>query len=88
MAHKKFAISLPEHLVGDLDYVSGRMSISRSALISNLLEGPVKDMRSLLEGLPENPTKADIIRSRGASVDLIQERMTSMKRLDNDLFSK
>ena len=88
MAHKKFTVSLPDHLVVDLDYVSGRMSISRSALISSLLQGPVRDMRTLFEGLPENPTEEEILRSRGASIDLIQQRMESMRRLESDLFSK
>lgn len=88
MAHRKIAVSIPDKIVTDLDYISGRMKITRSALLSYLLEQPSHDLRGLLEGLPENPSQEDILRSRGASAALINQRMVNLEAMDNDLFSK
>lgn len=87
MAHKKITVSIPDYVVDDLDYVSNRISTTRSALLSNMLAEPAATLRSLLEDLPENPTDADILRSRGASARLIDARIQKIKDTESDLFS-
>ena len=87
MAYRKIAVSLPEELVLSLDYVAKRMNITRSALLSEISSEPAHDLKSLFDGLPENPTKEDILRSRGQSIELINQRMASARRMKDDLFS-
>jgi len=87
---RKLSVSVPSMVVEDMDYITGRMKISRSALISNLINSPVHDMRVLLESIPDNPSPEDIIRSRGASADLVKKRLTEINQLvdGDDLFSE
>jgi len=75
-------------MASDLEYISKRMGVSKSAALTNLSAEPISDLRTLLEDLPENPTQADIIRSRGASAKIVKKRMDSLKRLEggDDLF--
>lgn len=87
MAVRKIAVSIPEEIVDDLNYISGRMSITRSALLSNMLSVPAQDLRGLLENLPENPTVDDVLRSRGASAQIIDQRIQSVRDMESDLFS-
>ena len=87
MTHRKITVSIPDYVVDDLDYVSGRISTTRSALLSNMLAEPAACLRALLEDLPENPTDADILRSRGASARLIDARIQNIKNTETDLFS-
>lgn len=86
---RKLSISVPDSMVSDLNYVSHRMGISKSALVSNLSADPIHDMREILESLPENPTPDEILRSRGASVDMVKKRISNLNQLveGDDLFS-
>lgn len=85
---RKVSLSLDAHLVVNLDYLSARMGVSRSALVSQLLADGVADMRRMLELIPPNPTPADLIRMRGESAELVKARLDSLKGLSDDLFSK
>lgn len=87
MACRKINVSIPEAVVCDLDYISKRMGITRSALLSNLIAEPSKDLRCLMETLPNNPTPEDVLRSRGASVDLISKRLEEYSVAADDLFA-
>jgi hypothetical protein len=84
MPHRKLSFSLPETLVQDLDYISARIKVSRSALLSNLITEPASDLRGLLEGVPENPTDEDILRARGASTALIEKRLNNFANTSCD----
>ena len=86
MACRKITFSLPEKLVEDLDYISKRIKVTRSALLSQLVEEPVGTLRELVASVPENPTEEDIIRAKGRSLSVIEERVNTVKGLDNDLF--
>ena len=90
MLMRKLSISVPAVLVEDLNYLSRRMKVSKSALIANLNVEPIHDMRMLLESVPENPTEEDLIRSRGASADLVKKRISNLSKLvdGDDLFSE
>jgi hypothetical protein len=83
----KVAMSLPPSLVDDLNYLSGRLGISRSALAAELLTAPAHEMRSILSLIPPNPTPADLLRARGTSQAFIRERIEIANRLTDDLFA-
>jgi len=72
---KRISLSIPIDLANDLDYVHRRVGVSKSALVSELLAGGLRDVRELLESLPEQPTPDDLVRLRGASADLVASRV-------------
>ena len=81
MKVKKTSFSLAPSLINDLDYIASRMGISRSALLMNISQVPISDLRKLLEGIPENPSQADILRNRGESRKIITQRMDELIRM-------
>lgn len=85
---RKVSLSLDANLVANLDYLSSRMSVSRSALVTELLLDGVAHMRRLVEVIPPNPTPADLVRMRGQSIEEVRARIESLKSLENDLFSE
>lgn len=88
MTHmRKITISVPPSLVDDLDYLAGRMGVSRSAIITEVLGGSIADMRALIELIPENPTPADALRYRGESAELIRQRLASLQGIAHDLLA-
>lgn len=89
---KRTSFSLPPDLVSDLSYVSRRLGVSRSGLVSELLGSVVGSYAQILNDLPEGPdglSEVDVKRFRGASAALVRERVQSAKDLHNgnDLFS-
>lgn len=84
----KISITAPPELVADLDYVAGRLGVSRSALIAQVLPEPLSTMRAMLEQVPLNPTPEDVLRFRGESADLVRQKIDSLRDLGDDLFSK
>lgn len=83
----KIAMSLPPALVGDLDYLSTRLGVSRSALAAELLRDAAKEMRDIISLIPPNPTPADLLRARGTSQAYIRQRVENAARLADDLFA-
>lgn len=84
----KISITIPPELLTDLDYVSGRLGVSRSALIAEVLPQALQMMRSMLEQVPLNPSPDDVLRFRGESADLVREKIESLREMSDDLFSK
>lgn len=84
----KISVSLPSEIVDDLDYLSSRIGVSRSALIGQLMSESVPEVRRLLELVPPNPTPAELLRMRGQSEDAIRQRLQSLKGMTDDLFAK
>lgn len=78
-------ITLPPELRHQLDYVSGRLGITKSALVTQLLMPSIQDLHSLLTVVPENPTPEDTIRARGKSNELILARLQSLRSIEGDL---
>lgn len=85
---RKVSLSLDATLVSNLDYLSARLSVSRSALVTQLLLDGVAHMRRLVEVIPPNPTPADLVRMRGESVEEVRARIQQLQALENDLFSE
>lgn len=86
MACRKITLSLPADMVENLDYVSKRINVSRSALLSQITEEPIKTLRALVSSVPENPTEEDIIRAKGRSISIIGDRIDQIKGMNDDLF--
>lgn len=83
----KIAMSLPPALVEDLDYLTGRLGVSRSALAAELLTDAVAEMRRVISLIPPNPTPLELLRMRGESEAFVRERIASATKLTDDLFS-
>lgn len=88
MTTTKISVSLPSQLVVDLDYLSARTGVNRSALIGQLLADAVGEVRKVLELVPPNPTPAEMLRMRGQSEEAIRTRLESIKGMTDDLLSK
>lgn len=74
----RLSISCPQALASDLNFVSRRLSISKSAIVTTLLQEGLRDFRMLLESLPPDPDDKDMARFRGASAEMIVARMQSI----------
>jgi cobalamin-dependent methionine synthase I len=86
MSTKKVSLSLAEGQVDDLDIISQRLSISRSALVSQLLAEALPEMRRVIELIPAAPTPADLVRFRGESTAIVEQRMEKLRQVTTDLF--
>lgn len=84
----KISITIPPELLVDLDYVSGRLGVSRSALIAEVLPEALGFMRGMLEQVPLNPTPDDVLRFRGESAELVRKKIDSIREMSDDLFAK
>lgn len=84
----KISITIPPELLADLDYVSGRLGVSRSALIAEVLPEALGFMRGMLEQVPLNPTPDDVLRFRGESAELVRQKIDSIREMGDDLFPK
>jgi len=80
------SFTVPPQVRADLDYLSSRLGVTKSALISELLATPLADLRSLVEMVPDNPSQDDLLRARGKSNELITDRLQSFRKLEGDLF--
>ena len=84
----KISITIPPELLADLDYVSGRLGVSRSALIAEVLPEALGVMRTMLEQVPLNPTPDDVLRFRGESAELVRKKIDSIREMSDDLFAE
>jgi hypothetical protein len=82
----RVTFTVPPRIRADLDYLSDRLGVTKSALVSELLEAPLGDLRELMEMVPENPTSDDILRARGKSNSLIAQRLRNLRSIEGDLF--
>lgn len=85
---RKISVSLSGSLVDDLDYISARVGVSRSAIISEFMADALSEARRVFELVPPNPTPADVVRMRGESEEVIRQRLASLQGIADDLFSK
>lgn len=82
----RMTFTVPPSIRQNLDYLSVRMGVTKSALVSELLTTPLGDLRDLMEMVPENPTEADLLRASGKSNELIAARLRSLRSIEGDLF--
>lgn len=84
---RKIAITLPPELVDSIDYIVGRLGISRSAFIAGIMGEAVAPLLPLLESVPLDPTPADVLRFRGDSAAVVQGRIEKLKGMTDDLLN-
>lgn len=78
---RRVNVSLPDRLADDLDYMAVRMGITRSALVGELLQ-EVSRLAEIMRDVPEDGvTPGDVLRARGRSLALIQERVAHVRNV-------
>lgn len=85
---RKVAVTLPPELVDSVDYIAGRLGVSRSAFIAQALSDGVRLLLPLLQQVPLDPTPADLVRFRGESAEVVRQRFESLKGMTDDLFAE
>lgn len=84
---RRVSLSIPGELADNLDYISRRLGISRSAFVTQLLlEGQMGHLANLLRSIPEQPTEADARRFRGDSRAYVREQLERLQKLQGGLF--
>jgi len=78
MSGKRVTFYLSSGLNDSITLVSKRMGISKSILVNKLLELPMQDLINILAHVPEKPTGADILRFKGKSVGVVNQRIKEM----------
>lgn len=84
----RMSFTVPPSVRSNLDYLSTRMGITKSALLTELITTPLSDLRDLMEMVPDNPTKDDVLRASGRSNELIAARLRSLRSIEGDLFDE
>ena len=84
---QKISITVSPELVDDLNYLSARTGVSRSALISEMLAPAAAELRRLVERIPPDASPADARRFRGESVEVIRSTIDQLQDMSNDLLS-
>jgi len=75
------SFTLPPEMLQDLDYVSVRLGVSRSAFLASIAAPALADVRRLLEECPDAPSAPDSLRFRGDSIALVRMRMDSLEKM-------
>lgn len=84
---KRVSLSIPIGLADNLDYISRRLGVSRSAFVTQLLlEAQLDKLASLLASIPEQPSEADKRRFRGDSKLYVREQLARLQELQGGLF--
>lgn len=81
---KRCSVSLPSDLVDDLDYISKRLRMSRSALLSSILAEGLPSLVQIVTVLPEDLSKVtdvDARRFRGETADVLSKQVADIIRL-------
>lgn len=86
MAKVRTSMALDPAVVEDLQYVTRRLGISKSALVNELLKEALPSMAQVFQLLPEAPTAEDVVRFRGESAKLVEQRLAALKVHTDDLF--
>lgn len=82
----RMSFTLPPQVRADLDYLADRLGVTKSALVAEMIGVPLRDLVSLVEMVPDNPSADDVLRARGKSNELISKRLQSYRKLEGDLF--
>ena len=71
------SFTVPKPLARNLRHVAKRLGVTQSALVSELLGEPLVDLRKLVDLVPKSGkvTQEQILRLRGASADVVADRV-------------
>ena len=79
---ERCSFTLPSQVKKDLSYVAKRVGVGRSALVSEMLGSGLSEMAAVLRALPADTsglTDGEFRRFRGASVDIVRNRMAALE---------
>lgn len=91
---QRASFTLPPEVVSNLTYVSRRMGVTKSSIVSEVLSEALGPLSTLLRSIPEDATSDDaaaaLMRFRGASGDVIRGRLDALRdamdSIDPDAF--
>lgn len=79
---RRVSFTVPVSLHEDLEHVARQLGVSRSALASSLLEGVLTPLVASIGDLPiDNPSPDDVLRMRGRSVEVIEEKLELVRSI-------
>lgn len=81
-------MALDESVTVELDYLSKRLGVSKSALVNEILKESLPTMSEVFRLIPDAPTPEDVVRFRGESAKIVQQRLDFVKRTSPDLFGE
>lgn len=84
----RMTFSLSPDTAMHLSAISGRLGISRSGLVEQLLSGACADLVEVLDLMPtpsDGFSKEEAIRLRGRSAELLQRRLDDLQGKVDDL---
>lgn len=87
---RKVSVSLAPSVVEDLDFIATQMRMSRSALLSGVLEEALPGLLAVAKCVPADGDMSvqDVRRARGASAEVIGEKIRLLLAGgEDDLFS-
>jgi len=76
---KRVTISLDSDLSKALTNVSQHLKVSKSAFVNEMLRGVVLEMSEIMDSVPKEPKRADIIRARGKSALMVKDRVAEFQ---------
>lgn len=85
---RRLTFTLSPDTVVNLTAISGRLGISRSGLVEEILSGACAQMIEVLDIMPTSTdgyTTAEARRLRGASVSVLQQRVDELRNLADDM---
>lgn len=80
--YRKITVCLPLGLVDDLEVLTSRLRVTRSAFLTSLLQGPVHDLVGLANmtvGLNADNLPDRIRRFRGESIAVVNSRVATFQ---------
>lgn len=75
---QKTSLTLDPELVEAIDYVSHRLGVSRSAIVSYLLTDAAPQLKQRLLMLPYSAEPIETLRSRGESAESVKQRLDAL----------
>lgn len=69
--------SLPAGTAVALNRVAKRLGVSQSALLGELLSEPIAALDAMLDSVPLQPTRDDVLRARGRSAELVRSAVAN-----------
>jgi hypothetical protein len=75
----RMSFTVPPSLRDDFDYVSLRLGVSKSSVLSSMMSGALSEIVLILRDIPPVPAESDVLRFRDSSVRLINSRLSDLK---------
>ena len=77
----RITLTLDDDLAVALKVIALKLKISKSSLVNGMLEKSVIPLAGVLNEMPDAPKRADFIRARGKSIEVVRERLDEFNTL-------